>query len=383
MTRSLSIFLLSLLLLAGCSPAKQIQKRYTPDDQLVVDLIERIKKNPNDADAAKQLPDAYAQAAEVRKNINESTFQNMSEGDRWIEISKQLLVAQQLYTEIKSNAALTKLIPDPWNPAIRIQEAKQKAAEEYYNKGLEYMNYNNRPYAKKAYDMFAKANNAFPSFRDVRERMEEAKLLSLIKVLVRPVNYYNNGWSYWGFNNDYLQQKIVRDLNNSSYRDTRFYTEADLRSQNTQPDRVVELNFNDLYVGEAFTDSYTINRSKQIQTGETKSVPPQPVYETIKATVYVTRRILQSRASLECRIYDQASSRNILFDRFPDNYTWTNQTARYTGDVRALEASDLELINSGNNSQNPPSRKELAERLINNCYNQLLSRIKSGVNFDN
>ena len=382
MTRSLSICLFGLLLLVGCSPTKQIQKRYTPDDQLVFDLIERIKKNPTDADAAKQLPEAYAQAAEIRKNINESTYQNMSEGDRWIEISKQLQVAQQLYTEIKSNASLTKLIPEPWNPAIKIQEAKQKAAEEYYIKGVEYMNYNNRPYAKKAYEMFAKANNAFPSFRDVRERMEDARLLSLIKVLVKPVNYYNNGWSYWGFNNDYLQQKIVRDLNNNSYRDTKFYTEVDLRSQNIQPDRIVELNFNDLYVGEAFTDNYTINRSKQIQTGETKSVPPQPVYATIKATVYVTRRILQSRASLECRIYDQASNRNILFDRFPDNYTWTNQKARYTGDVRALEASDLELINNGNNNQNPPTRKELAERLINNCYSQLLSRIKSGVNFD-
>ncbi|HEX7846966.1 MAG TPA: hypothetical protein VF476_14290 [Chitinophagaceae bacterium] len=383
MTRSFSVWMFSLLLLLSCSSSKQIQKRYTPDDQLVFDLIERLKKNPNDADAARQLPDAYRQASDVRKNINQSTYENMSEGDRWIEISKQLLVAQQLYTEIRSNPALTKLIPEPWNPAIRIQEAKQKAAEEYYSKGLEYLNYNNRPYARKAYDMFVKANSAFPNFKDVRERMEEARLLSLIKVLVRPVNYYNYGWSYWGFNNDYLQQKMVRDLNSSSYRDVKFYSEADLRSQNVQPDRVVDISFTDLYIGEVFTDSYSINRSKQIQTGETKSNPPQPIYETIKATVFVSRRILQSRASLECRIYDRVSNNNILFDRFPDNYTWTQQSARYTGDSRALESSDLELINNPNNNQNPPTRNELAQRLINNCYNQLLSRIKSGVNFDN
>ena len=149
-----------------------------------------------------------------------------------------------------------------------------------------------------------------------------------------------------------------------------------------QPDRIVDIRFVDLYVGSVFNDNYSINRSKQIQTGETKSVPPQPVYETIKATVYVTRRILQSRASLECRIYDQVSNNNILFDRFPDNYTWTQQSARFTGDARALEASDKELLNNTGN-QDAPTRNELAQRLINNCYSQLLARIKSGVNFDN
>ncbi len=382
MTRPLSAILCCLLLLFSCSSSKQIQKRYTPDDQLVFDLIERLKKNPADGDAAKQLPDAYKQASEVRKNINESTYQNMSEGDRWIEISKQLLVAQQLYTEIKSNSTLTKLVPEPWNPAIRIQEAKQKAAEEYYAKGVEYLNYNNRPYARKAYDMFVKTNNAYPNFRDVRDRMEQSRLLSLVKVLVRPVNYYNFGWSYWGFNNDYLQQKMVRDLNNSSYRDVKFFTEAELRSQNVQPDKIVDISFTDLYVGSIYNDNYTIDRTKQIKTGETKSTPPQPIYETIKAKVYVTNRILQSRASLECRIYDQTSNNNILFDRFPDNYTWSQKSARFTGDSRALEDSDRELIN-GSNNQEPPTRNELAQRLINNCYSLLLSRIKSGVNFDN
>ncbi len=380
--RSLSAWLFSLLLLLACSPSKQIQKRYTPDDKLVFDLIERLKKNPNDAEAAKQLPEAYKVAADVRRDINRNTFENMNEGDRWVEISKQLLVAQQLYTEIKSNATLSKLVPEPWNPAVRMQEAKQKAAEEYYNKGLEYLNYNNRPYAAKALDMFTKANNAYPNFKDVREKIEDAKLLATIKVLVRPVNYYNYGWSHWGLNNDHLQYQMVRDLNNASYRNTRFYSEADLSRLNIRPDKVVELNFTELYVGQIFDDNYSINRSKQIQTGETKSIPPQPVYTTVKATVYVSRKILQSRASLECRISDWATNSNILFDRFPDNYTWSQQTARYTGDSRALEPSDWELINN-NSTVNPPARNELAQGLINNCYSQLLSRIRSGVNFDN
>ena len=369
------------LVLTACSPTKQIEKRYTPDDKLVFDLIERLKKNPNDAEAAKQLPEAYEQAAEVRKNINSNTFNNMNEGDRWIEISKQLLVAQQLYSEIKGSPVISKIIPNPWDPTIKIQEAKQKAAEEYYNQGQQYLTYNNRPYARKAYDMFVKANNAYPNYKDVREMMEQSKLLATIKVVVNQVNYDNYGWNYWGFNNDYLQYKITRDLNNSSYRDVKFYSEDEARRLNIRPDRIVNLAFTDLYIGQLFNDRYSIDRSKQIEVGQTKTNPPQPIYETVKATVYVTRRVLQSRASLECRIYDWASNRNILFDRFPDNNTWKDESARYTGDKRALEQSDWNLINNSSNI-NPPSRNELAQRLIDNCYNQLLSRIRNGVSFD-
>ncbi len=380
MKHLLQLLLFSLLLTA-CSPTKQIEKRYTPDDKLVFDLIERLKKNPNDAEAAKQLPEAYEQAAEVRKNINSNTFNNMNEGDRWIEISKQLLVAQQLYSEIKGSPVISKIIPNPWDPTIKIQEAKQKAAEEYYNQGQQYLTYNNRPYARKAYDMFVKANSAYPNYKDVREMMEQSKLLATIKVVVNQVNYDNYGWNYWGFNNDYLQYKITRDLNNSSYRDVKFYSEDEARRLNIRPDRIVNLTFTDLYIGQLFNDRYSIDRSKQIEVGQTKTNPPQPIYETVKATVYVTRRVLQSRASLECRIYDWASNRNILFDRFPDNNTWKDESARYTGDKRALEQSDWNLINNSSNI-NPPSRNELAQRLIDNCYNQLLSRIRNGVSFD-
>jgi len=256
-----------------------------------------------------------------------------------------------------------------------------KAAEEYYTEGMYYLSYNNRPYAKKAYDKFVKANNAYPNFRDVTKQLSISLEKATIKVLVRPVNYKNFGWSYWGFQNDYLQYKMVNDLNNSSYKDVRFYTDADVASQHIQTDRVVTLDFNDLFVGPVYSQNNTINRSKQIKVGETKSIPPKPIFETAKATVYISQRIMQSRATLECRIYDWSTGNNIMLDRFPDNYTWRQEWGRYTGDSRALEPSDWTLINArpGNTT---PSRNDIARRLIDNCYNSLLSRIRNGVKFD-
>ena len=183
-----TLFLIVSGLLLGCSSARQIEKRYTADDQTVFALLERLKKNADDKDAAALLPEAYRQAADVRKAINSNTYNNMSAGDRWMEIANQLQIAAQMYSQIKSLPAAAKLIPNPWNPSIKIQEAKQKAAEEYYNQGLHYMSYNNRPYGQKAYEMFAKANNAYPRYRDAEELMQQAQELATIKVVVQPVN---------------------------------------------------------------------------------------------------------------------------------------------------------------------------------------------------
>jgi hypothetical protein len=144
----------------------------------------------------------------------------------------------------------------------------------------------------------------------------------------------------------------------------------------------VELNFTELYVGQAFNDRYTINRSTQVQTGSTKSNPPQPIYSNVYAKVYVTKRYMQSRATLESRIYDQATGQNLLYDRFPGSDDWKIETATYTGDKRALESSDWALINNSNSTVTP-TRAQVADRLVRSCYNLLISRIKSGVRFGN
>jgi hypothetical protein len=55
------------------------------------------------------------------------------------------------------------------------------------------------------------------------------------------------------------------------------------------------------------------------------------------------------------------------------------ETATSKGDSPALTAQDWQMIRTSNNR--PPSRNEIASRLIRNCYGLLISRIKSGVSF--
>jgi len=374
--------LLLLFLLVGCSTGGKLKKYYTPEDNTVFELTERLNKNAADKEALSFLPGAYQAAVDKRKALNQASYNSLPPGDRYIQLLKEFGVMQQMYEKINAVPAAKNAVPDLWDPSVAITKAKNNAAKEYYNQGLEFMTFDNRQAARNAFDYFNKANNVIPGYDNVQTMMQQALDRATIKVIVRAANYYNFSYNYWGFQNDWLQQQIINDLNAQTYRDVRFYSDRDANANRVRADRVVELNFTELYVGQVFNNRNTFRRSKQIQTGTTKSIPPKPVYKTVDATVYVNSRYLQSRATLECRIYEQATGNNLLYDRFPDNYDWRVETATYTGDSQALTPADWSLI-SNSGGVNVPSRAEIADRLVRNCYNLLLNRIKTGVQFGN
>jgi hypothetical protein len=369
-----------LLLLFACGTGNRLSQRYTFEDKTVFELIEKLNKNPNDKPSAELLPPAYQAALDKRKEIIIANKNSGSLGDRWMEIVQEREVLLQMYNAIKASPAASKAIPNLKDPTPAIASAKEKAASEYYSQGVQSLNYNNRQYALQAYDFFSKANRAVPNYKDVNDLLRQAEEQAMIRVVVNPVQYYRYGFSYWGFQNDWLQQQMVRDLNAGSFRNVRFYTDWEARNQNIHADRVVDLQFTNIFIGQVANDNRTYQRSAEVQTGTTKSLPVKPVYTTVRATVFVTRQILQSNASLECRIYDRATDRNILYDNFPDNYVWRQERATYRGDQRALTPEDLRLINNRFDDR-PPTRNQLADRLIRNCYNLLLNRIQSGVSF--
>jgi len=364
----------------GCSTSRQIQQHYTFEDKQVFDLVNTLKKNPKDVQSARLLPAAYEQALNTRKALTEAKYFDLVGGDRYMGLAKDWAVIQQMYEAIVSTPAAHKVVPSPMNASAQIQKQYSLAANEYYNEGMTYLNYNTRQYAQMAYDAFDKANKAVPGYKDVAQMMMVAKDKALTKVIVKPVNYNNYRYSYWGYQNDFFQDQMVRDLNFRSYRDVKFYTDWQASSQNIYPDKIVEMNYTTIYIGQVFNRSYTYKRSAEIETGSTKSNPPKPVYTTVYATVYVNERYMQSNAVLQCRIYNVTGSNNIMYDNFPANYNWTFATARYNGDKRALTPQDWQMINSSY-MMDPPGRNEIATRLLKDCYDLLISRINSNVRF--
>lgn len=364
----------------ACGGGGKLSRYYTEEDKAVFELIERVGKTPSDKSALRLLGDAYDAAFQKRSRQTATSNMGSQTGDQLMHWAREWEVVQQMYTKIKVLPDVDRKLPMLQNPTPEVERMRQLAAEQYYLAGSTYLGYNTRQQAQTALELFEKSNKAWPGYKDVSRLMQEAAERAIIRVLVNPVNYNRYSFSYWGFQNDWLQQQMVRDLNARAFRNVRFFTEFDLRAQQLVPDKIVDLDFVELFVDRVHSENRRFERSKNIKTGETKSKPPQPIYTTVRATVFVQRQYMASYATLECRIYDRATNQNSLYDRFPDRFNWTQEKARYTGDRRALTAADLAMLNNRWDDY-PPTREQIADRLIRNAYQQLLSRINSGVLF--
>ena len=374
----LMLFLGTMFFFFSCKtvPKKNV---YSSEEMQVSEYLAALRKNIHTDDIDEKLVTLYEKKILEYQTENDN-FLNLSVGDKYMAKAERLKLPLNWYNDIITNKAALKILPHPWDPSSLISNYKNNAASEFYKQGLEYLNYNNRAYANKALIEFTKADKIIPGFMDVKQKISEAQKLSIYNVVVKPVNYNNNSFNYWGFQNDFVQDKMVRDLNFSSYRNARFFTDWEATSRRIQIDKIVEINLVTFYMGPVSSETKSYQRNTQVQVGSTKSIPSKPVYQSVTATITITSRTMRSNAALECRIYDRINSSNIFFDRFPGNYTWQNQTAKFVGDKRALTQEDLRMLNNSQ-SQNYPSRNDVATKLINDCYFLLISRIKTGVQF--
>jgi tetratricopeptide (TPR) repeat protein len=381
---------LMLMLVSACKPANQLSKYYSPEDQQLSALMATLKKDPTNKQALEALPEAYETAMQQKLNLlnNTSNVQGYS-GAFWEANLKEWEVAQQLNAELRSIPGASSRITEWYDFSDQILRTKNKAAEAYYSLGLEYMSYQNRPYAQKALEEFRKADRMIPGYKDVRQQMSIAEEMATITVVVNQVDYYRHGWNYWGFNNDYLQWRIINDLNARSYQNVRFFSDAEAAGRRLHPDRIVDLDFTNIFINNPYTERYSYTRTKQIPNPNPRPKPqPRDIkiagenrndYITVRATVSVTKRLVTGDGMLQCRIYDMPSGRNILFDNFPGRYQWVFETATYTGDSRALEPQDWTLIN--NRFTRYPTRNDVAQKIVEDSYFLLMNRINSGVSF--
>jgi len=382
----LGLLTLTLLFACGNKIIPNSNRQFlSAEDEAVLELLLDIKKNPNDQSLLDLLPAMYDRAMQSRSAMEDYVLRDNAPGDRWVLWRRQLEASQSITDAILAIPQASAMIKNPVHFRDQISAARVNAAEEYYQKGIDLLQNENRQDARLALEAFQKAKKEMPDYKDLNTRIRKAEELATLYVVVNPVDYYGFGWNYWGFQNDYLQYQMLRDLNNRSYKMTRFLTEQEARGMQIRPERVVDMRFARLQVNNPYTERDSYQREKQIPNPNAKTdslgrpLPGQGTI-TVKATISITRRFVEGNADLECRIYDIASGRNILYDHFPGRYNWVYETAAYNGDQRALTDADLRILN--NRFDRYPTREEVGQKLINDAYTDLIRRIEQGVNFD-
>ncbi|HNU87588.1 MAG TPA: hypothetical protein PKJ94_04840 [Ferruginibacter sp.] len=367
--------ILSLIILAGCSNSKKNYLDRSDSDNALFDAVKALKKKSSDTAAANALPVLYnlSQQRHMRK-IN--SLKESRELSRWDKLIDEYNTLQDMHNAIIDvNAAYEKVTPANYQQTI--YDLKQQAAEDYYNEGGSYLSLAGRDNAKKAYNYYKKADKFVANYKDAKEKMDQAYQNAIVNVQVNPVQdnsfFFNSSWGNYGYNysNEYFQQTLVRELKNSNRYPARFYTDWEARRDNVQPDWVVDLNLRNMNIPYPQSYRYSRNASKQVETGRDTS--GKPVYQTVYATVNITRQSFNARGEMEVTINDVTSGKLLSRNSYREEYNWQEEYATYSGDSRALGANDWALIN--NNRYNEPRKEEVLNELYRKIYPQVKNRI--------
>ncbi len=380
MKRILYFLLVLSLLFSACKSSKNYLER-SDEDKALLDAVKKLAKNATDEDALEAVPILYKSIVTTRLARIKS-YETGNELNRWDKIISEYNQLQSAYNAIINNTGAFKLIT-PENYSTQLLEAKQKAAEGYYDYAESLLNKPGRDNARKAYTNFKKANSYLDGgYKDAQTKMNQAYENAIVDVMINAVQdnsfFTNSGWgnSWNSYSNDYFQRALVRDLdynssNNRNYA-ARFYSDWEVRNKNIDVDWEVNLILRNLDIPYPSRYNHRQNRSSRIEIG--KDTAGKPVYQTVTATVNYTRYSFTAVGSMDVQIKDIVTPKNISNRSFREDYRWQEETATYTGDSRALTNNDWEAINNRNYRE--PRREQIVDELYKKLYNQILNHIR-------
>ena len=364
--------LFSLVVLVSCGTSGKLSGS-SKEDKDLFKAITAIEKR-NNADARKDLPTLYEQSVQ-RHEDNIANYKSSNDPARWQNIINELEALQKIYGAVKASPEAARLIAAR-DYATAITEARATGAEENYNQAVEFLEGDNIYDARKAYQSFQVVNRIYPNYRNTSTLIREAREKGTLDVVINPVQTRGYAYGSWMNRADNFQRELVRDLGGSFGNITtgaRFYTDWEARSQKVSPDWVVDLNWDNMYISQPQTRTYTRNLSKEIENGRDSA--GKTIYKTVTATLYVTRRTLDARGDMEYRIVDLGLQKDVEWSRIPAYLDMNVEYATYRGDSRALGSYEWDLVN--NRQYQYMDESDIVAALYSKIYSQLRSRIES------
>ena len=368
----LYLLILALLSITSCSTGKRQLERGDYDGA-VLKAVARLQKDGNNKTALKTLKQAYDFATNdhLVKIRDSKLSSNILRWETVIEGYEQI---NRINNAIKNCVVCRLEISSTDNYVSELSEAKFKAAEVRYVRGLKFLDENNRQSAKKAYYDFERASQLYPDFKDSRKKLGEAYNAAVLNVVVEPVEVTS---MQYRFSNDYFQSKIYPFLENYEDRSfIKFYTPNEARKQDLVPDQVLSLNFQDFVVGQTY-----VKESLEEVISDTIKVGTQDgkaIYGTVKARVSVFEKTITSGGMLNFRVTDWQSKNVISQENLQGTYVWMDKWGSYKGDERALTANQKRLMNQRESA--PPPPQDLFIEFTKPIYSQLIGNIRQFYN---
>jgi tetratricopeptide (TPR) repeat protein len=362
----------------GCKTASKLYGKGNYDEAVEL-AAKKLQKNPDDRELKALLQDAYRYAVDDHEN-RIRTHSASSNELKWEWIYHEYASLQRLYEAIRRSPEAFRIVhAADYSSYLNIYA--EKAADTRYERGLRWMDRNDKMSFRNAYNEFSAALRYKPGDHAIKSRLDEAYHHAVVHVVILPAEDYR--FRYSSYNNYELRnldEELLRNLRyHSGNHFVKFYSQWDARSGNIQPDQFIDLRFSTMNIGRVRDEQSTREVAKEVVLREIVYRPDSvvKVYGKVTARITTTKRTLRSDGNLQVNIRDD-NGRWLWNDNFRGDHMWTTEFATFTGDERALSESDKQLVSR--RPDNPPHEDEIIRYIVREINSTLHQRIRDYYN---
>jgi hypothetical protein len=319
-----------------------------------IQAIEKLRSSPDNSKAINALKQAYPLAVNYTESEVARLQASPSDMNRYQKMFDLYSQMNNLAVQISRSPSALRIIPDANYYNYELETARNNAAEECYRLAENNLRAGNRTAAKQAHQLFLKANSIIPGYKDVANKIQDAKWASTLKVVLEQVPVQGS----YQLSADFFQNKVFEYFTNNIRNEyIAVFSPKEAENLNLYPNQIIRLQFLDFVVGQLreSSDTYEVKRDS-VLTGTYKDDKgvTHKVYGTVKASLTERKVEVSSSGVLDAFIIDYASNTVLSQQRFPGAYVWADSYATYKGDERALSQKELEMCKRSSFAPAPP-----------------------------
>ena len=364
------------IVITACSSG---QKALESGDYLgaIEKAVNRLSNDPDNRKARQVLTDGYPMAIEY---YQEQIDNILSGNDRfkWGKTLDVMMRVNHVSELIRRIPAARIIVTNPKTYTSELEDVTSRAAEERYMAGLQSLDRSEREDAKDAYYHFLEADRLVPSYKDALTKMDEAKILATMLVVIEPIPVPSRRYE---LSAEFFYNQVIEQMNRKfpSQSFVNFYTPEEAEQVKLKyPDMVVSLEFFDFFVGKGAHFEEVEALKKEIEEKIPIRVSEDSVrYETKtflkEGKIKIITDEVASGGLLEVKIEDFQLGKLLLDDRVPGEFVWRNQYGVFVGDDEVLTDYHIEVLN--NSAVPPPPPQDLFIEFTRPIYVRLTDRL--------
>lgn len=368
----LVLFVLFMVGFGSCTGHRKFQKGEY--ESAIQRSVNKLRKSPSNRKAAATLNSAYNAGV---KTWMEEVYRLESSSDiyKWEGIVIRYQKLNALADEISRCPACLKVVPDPNRYTTALDNALNKAAATRYDLGMAQLNLNSVYAAQEAYRHFVKARSFVSNYKDIEQKMSEAREKGTIRVVMEHIPMHSRSLQ---ISNEFFENKIFEHLSGLNYVFVAFYTPEEAQSRNIKPNHYIQCRFDDFIVGQVYVHEKDQELVRDSVLLETKTLPnkeKQKIYGTVKARLHTFTKTVSSSGLLDLRIVDASSGSILSQNKLPGTFVWETRWGYFNGDQRALNDEQLRYINE--REAFPPSPQVLFIEFTKPIFGQVTAALQN------